>query len=298
MSLSQPRQFFGVHSVSPYSRADGTFYGYLRVLDDSSLSLQGELVEVFGGTSKFSWAAEDGMIKSELSIKTKEYPDFLFTLFLGKAPTAVSTDATGTLTTLTNVKGTSVMNAVTGIASVGIHASTGAADLKVGKYTVVCVSATTVDVYASTDLDFGAKTNVLSFQTDTLKITASQLTVTTGGVLTLIPNTGVDLVGGSGTIGMTTGDTATFHVQPPTSKSISVTVGGQANSFPEFGALITGQRRSTAEIVEVDVFRCKGSGIPIGFQTFKWAEVDLKAKVLYDSTQDGIFTLRYAYENT
>ena len=32
MSLSDPRIVFGVHSVSPYSRTDGTFYGELGVL--------------------------------------------------------------------------------------------------------------------------------------------------------------------------------------------------------------------------------------------------------------------------
>jgi hypothetical protein len=297
MSLSQPRQFFGVHSVSPYSRVDNQFYGYLRVVDDSSLSLQGELVENHGGSSKFAWSAEDGQMKSELSIKTKEYPDFLFTLFLGKAPTATTADATGTLSTLTNVKGTSCKSATIGIASVGIHTTTGAADLKFGTYIVVVASATTVHVYGSSDLDYGAKTNTLTYQSDLLKITATALTITTGGVVTAIPNTGVDLIGGSGTIGMTVGDTARFHVNPPSSAGISVTIGGQNNTFPEFGALLTGQRRSTGEVVEIDVFRCKGNGMPLGLSSFKWAEADLKAKVLYDSTQDGIATLNYLYES-
>ncbi len=296
MALSQPRQLFGVHSVSPYSRTDNQFYGYLRVLDDSSLSIQGELIENYGGSSKYSWAAEDGMIKSELSIKTKEFPDFLFTLFLGKAPTATAVVSTGTLTTLMNVKGSSLKVATTGIASVGITATTGAADLKFGTYIVVAASATTVNVYGSSDIDYGAKTNALTYQTDLLKITASALSITTGATV-VIPNTGMEFVGGSGSIGMTTGDTARWHCNPPQTKAISVTVGAQTDVLPEFGAILTGQRRSTGEVVEVDVFRCKGNGLPIGLSTFKWAEVDLKAKVLYDSVQDGVFTLNHVFES-
>ena len=237
------------------------------------------------------------MLFRSLSIKTKEYPDFLFTLFLGKAPTATTVDSAGTITTLTNVKGTSCKQATTGIASVAITAVTGAADLKFGTYIVVVASATTVNVYASSDLDFGAKTNGLTYQSDLLKITSSALTITTGAGITVIPNTGLQFVGGSGAIAMTTGDTARFHVNPPSSVGMSVTIGGQNNVLPEFGAILMGQRRSTGEVVEIDVFRCKGNGMPVGLSTFKWAETDLKAKVLYDSTQDGICTLNYVYES-
>ena len=60
MSLPQPRHFFGVHSVSPYNRTTGMFYGILQVLGGSSLDLAGELVELRGGSSRYSWAAEEG----------------------------------------------------------------------------------------------------------------------------------------------------------------------------------------------------------------------------------------------
>ena len=32
MALTAPRNIFGVHSVSPYSRTDGLFYGIIKVL--------------------------------------------------------------------------------------------------------------------------------------------------------------------------------------------------------------------------------------------------------------------------
>ena len=60
MALSAPRAFFGIHSITPYSRSDGTFYGTLKVLENSSLSLSGETIDLVGGSSKFPWGSEDG----------------------------------------------------------------------------------------------------------------------------------------------------------------------------------------------------------------------------------------------
>lgn len=290
MALSSPRIVFGVHSFTPYKRTTGEFYGTLKVLKGSSLSLAGEQVELFGGSAKYPWAVEDGTINSEMSLKPAEYPDFLFELFLGKAPTANSAEATGNVSTLTNKKGTSLQSATTGIASVSALAGS-EADLKLGKFIVKAASSTTVDVYLSSDIDLNRGTDG-SYQNDLLKITASPLTITASAD-TNIPNFGLKLTGGSGVIGMTTGDTAEFSVRPINSKSMTVRIGGTTDEFPEFGAIVMAQKRGNQEMFEIDCFRCKGIGMPLNFEMGAFSEAEIKLKVFYDAEKNGVFDLRH-----
>lgn len=288
MALSDPRTFFGIHSFSPYSRSDGSFYGISKCIGKSSLALTGDVIELKGGANRFPWAVEDGFINAELQIQPKEYADFLFTLFLGKAPTATGSDSAGATTAITNVKGTSVV-ASTGIASVAILAAS-KANAKFTKYVVVAVSATTVDIYAGSDVDFSRGTAGV-YINDLLKVASGQ-TITTGAN-TDIAGFGLRFVGGAGTIAMVTGDTAVFEVKPPSTKSMAVTIGGTTDVFPEFGALIVAQQRGNQEMFELDVFRCKGIGLPLGFEEKKWSEAELKAKCFYDSTKNGVFSVRH-----
>lgn len=289
--LSAPRAFYGVHSFTPYSRTDSTFYGTVRVLKGSSLSLSGNLVGLMGGSSKYPWAVEEGEIKAELSLKFGEYPDFLFTLFLGKAPSTVSTEATGNVSTLTNSKG-SLVNATTGVASVTAKSSS-ETDLKFGKYVVVAVSSSTVDVYFSSDMDIGRGTNG-TMQNDALKITASPLSISGTSGTTDIPNFGLTLTGGSGSISLTTGDTATFYVRPEGTGGMTVVVGGRADQmFPEFGAICMAQKRGNQELLELECYRCKAAGMPLNFEANAWSQGDVKVDLMYDQTQDGLFAVRY-----
>lgn len=292
MSLSTPRLLFGVHSWTPYSRITGLPYGTIKVLKSSSLSLTSTLVELMGGSSKYSWAVEDGPIAAELNVKGSQYEDFMFTLFLGFAPTDGSSEPTGAVSTLANKNGTTCQKATTGIASVAVHSGSDS-DLKFGKYVVKVVSATTVDVYIKSDIDLGRGVDG-TIQDSLLKITASALTIVTSGALTNIPNFGLDLVGGSGTIGMTIGDTATFDVLPDNTANASVNIGSSTGTvFPEFGSICMAQKRGTQELTELDVYRCKGAGMPIGFDMNAWSEYDIKIKCMYDSAQDGVFGMRY-----
>jgi hypothetical protein len=105
--LSQPRTIFGVHSFAPYNRADGTFYGILKVLGSSSLAFSGSMVNLMGGSSKYPWSVEEGAINAQLNLKVREYPDFLFQLFGGSTVTEGSADSLGGVSTLTNKNGTS-----------------------------------------------------------------------------------------------------------------------------------------------------------------------------------------------
>ena len=99
------RNFFGIHSVTPYNRDTYVPYGgSLKVLESSSLSLTGETIDLLGGSSKYPWASEDGSITAEMALSFSEFPDFVFELFLGNAPTTNAAEASGSVGTITNKK--------------------------------------------------------------------------------------------------------------------------------------------------------------------------------------------------
>lgn len=291
MALSDPRIVYGVHSITPYSRTTGMPYGILKVIGSCKLELSSAVEELFGGSSKFSWAAESKTISTNIAAKVKAYPGFLFQLFLGASVTDSGVDATGTLTALTNKLGTTCQSATIGISTVTITPSTGAADLKFTKYVVIVTSASTVNVYGMSDIDF-ARGTAGSYQADTLKLLATNVTITTGAT-TDLAGWGIRFTGGSGTIGMTTNDTATFEVKPPSTSSSLIIVGGATATFPNFGALMLAQKRSTGEIFEVDAHKCVGIGLPIAFDETAFSMPELKMTCAYDSTLDRVFTIRH-----
>lgn len=290
MGLKDPNMIFGVHSITPYSRTDGSAYGTAKVVGSFDAAFSGDLVEQSGGSSKYPWGVEEGKIKSDLKVQFKEYADWMFQLFLGKLPTTAGVDTTGTISTLTNIFGTSVKNTTTGVSAVIVVPSTGAADLKFTKYLLKAASATTVDVYAMTDIDFNRGTSQ-SFIDNTLKI-ASALTVPDSAGHVDVPGFGLRLSSGSGTIAMITGDTASFEVLPPATSSMSVVVGGTSATFPEFGCIAMAQRRGSGQLCEIDIYRCKGIGLPISFKEKAWSDAQVTAMALYDSVKDGVYKLR------
>lgn len=288
MARTAPRIIFGVHGCTPYSRTTGLPYGELRVIKGSSVSLSAELVDLTGGSSKYPWASEEGSITSEMTLNVGELPNFLFELFLGTAPTEGSAETTGNISTLTDKNGSTIVDAANGIASVYLLSGS-AANLKFGKYTISALSSNTFNVYYMTGIDLGRGTDG-SFLTNSLCI-ASAVSFTAS--VASVPSHGIAFAQ-IGTPAFTTGDTATFEVRPVNSGYSTVKIGGVVGqSFPEFGALIYAQKRGNQEMMELDMFRCKGAGMPMPFDAGQFAAYEIKVKCLYDETQDGIFNMRH-----
>lgn len=295
MPLTQPKTLFGIHQVTPYSRLDGMPYGTLRVLGGSTISVAGELVPLTGGSSKYPWEAEDGAISAEMSLKPKEIPNFLIKILLGKTPTETLNDA-GSVDALTNVKGTSVQDATTGIDSVGVKSGS-EADMKFGKYIVKAASGTTVDVYAMTNIDFTRGTDK-EYVDDTLKITSSPLTISGTGGVTELPGFGVEFTGGSGTVGMTADDTAEFEIYPPSLEKVVAEIGGLADCVPEFGAIVMAQKQSDGSMWLFDCYRVKALGFPFAMEEKAFNEAEITAMLLYDSVKNSLFKLKYLKPDT
>ena len=288
MALSAPRSLFGIHSVSPYSRTDGSFYGELRVLENSSLSLAGETIDLLGGSNKFPWEAADGAITAEMSLSFSEYPDFVFELFLGNAPTTNSAETGGSVSGFGNVKGTTVKDAANGIDVVELT-SGDTADLKFGKYIIIATGANTFDLYLSSDIDIGRGTDG-SYIDDSLKI-ASALSVASGDAVEATFGLTFSKVG---TPAFTTGDSAEFYIRPINTSSMDVTIGAQTSqTFPNFGAVLYAQKKADGQMIEIDAYNCKAVGMPLNFARNAFSAAEVTVKMLYDSAKDGVFKIRW-----
>jgi hypothetical protein len=288
MSLSDPRILYGIHSISPYSRADGTPYGILKVIGSANIALNSDLEQLFAGSNKYAWAAENKTVSTELTAKVKAYPGFLFSLFLGAAVTDAGADTAGTASTAVNKLGTSMI-AATGLASITVK-SAQKANLKFGKYVIKATGATGFDVYLLSDIDISRGTDAV-YTDDSLKIAAVAGISTGAG--TDVDDLGLTFTGGASATAFVTGDTATFSIQPPSTKSSSIVVGKSTDTFPAFGALLLAQKRATGEMFEIDAHYCVGGGLPINFEENAFSQPELKMTCLYDSSLDRVFTIRH-----
>jgi len=290
MALAEPRIIYGVHSISPYARATGLPYGILKVLGSANLALTSDLEKLYGGSNKYAYAAENKIVSASLSAKVKADPGFLFSLFLGAAVTDTGVDAAGTCSTLTNVFGTSCKSATIGISAISVKAAQ-KANLKFGKYVLKVLTSTTVGLFMLSDIDITRGTDGV-YTDDTLLITLAIATITAAGTIAM-DAFGLELTGGSGSIGMTVGDTATFAVLPPSTKSSSIIVGASTDTFPAFGALLLSQKRATGEMFEIDAHNCVGGGLPMSLEENAFSQPELKMECLYDSALDRVFTIRH-----
>lgn len=284
MGLSNPRSIFGIHEISPYRRDTGKFYGKLRVLSGSSISFTGEQIKLNGGSNKYPWAVESGLITSEMTLKFKEYPGFVFELFFGKASTETTIPSTtGEVNSFANKNGVSVKDAANGISSVIPIPSTGAANLKFGRYVLVATDSDTVSIYVSSDLNFDRGTPE-DFDDDLLLIGSVDISAATNDVASI----GLRFAK-TGTPAFVVGDTAIFDVLPPYTSKMEVVVGAPTDTTPEFGALVAAEKRSDKGIIYMDVFRAKGTGMPIGLEAKAFSESEVKVDCLYDSVKGGVF---------
>ena len=286
MALSENRIIYGIHSMCPYSRTDGLPYGIFKVIGGGAISFAAETEKLFGGSNKFAWASESKTIDSTFTSTVKSMPDFLFELYLGATATATAASATGTIVeALANVQGTSALQAATGIATVTVKSGS-EADLKDATYVVKAVSATTVDVYAMSDIAFSNGTDLV-FDDDALKITASPLTITASTAVE-IPSTGLELTGGSGVIALVTDDTASFKAASGHGGVSEIVIGKDTMSFPAHGIVALSAKRADNSLFEIEMYNAVGSGFPISLEETVYSIPELTVDLLYDVSKNAI----------
>ena len=282
MATGSNKTIFGIHSITAYDINTKEIYGQSLITGNLSMNPNAEIIELNGGSSAFAWDTEQGQASSEVSLTLREIPNWFYKAMYGVDVTVNAAEAGGAISeALANANGTTVQ----GIAGVDSVAISTAGDVKSGKYTVVAASATTVDVYVSSNIDFGG---AVTFVDGANKVNATPLTITAGGNTTLA-GFGIDLVGGAGPIAMTPGETAFFEVRGINNGSEKVTVGASGVVSPQFGLYAYAQKRGTGEIFNLDIFRCKAYGFPINLTEKEFAEFEVTLTMSYDCDRDGIF---------
>ena len=126
---------------------------------------------------------------------------------------------------------------------------------------------------------------------DTLEVAA--VTGVSIGANSDLADHGLRFVAGASATAFVIGDTATFEVMPPSSKSSTIVVGKATDTFPAFGALLVAQKRATGEMFEVDAHNCVGGGLPISMEENAFSQPELKMSCLYDSALNRVFTIRH-----
>ncbi len=271
--------FYGIHTIAILDRDNGFLPysdGVLEVVGNLNVNISKELVNLSGGSNPYFFASEDGASSAELQMTVRQLNQSAMRAGLAAVVTTVSSSATGTISSLVNTKGTSVVSATTGIASISLLAGS-TAEIKSGYWVVKAESSTTVNIYATTNLDFLRGTDV-EVQDSTLKLLAANQTITTGGN-TDISTLGIRLTGGSGTIGMTSGDVAIFRIDAPHGGIRQYSIGAVGQTNPYVGIMAYGQTQADGTKTQIFMPRVKLGGLPVNFTEKAFGEFEITGVV-------------------
>jgi hypothetical protein len=285
MSLTEVNKdlFRGIKSLTLYDRDTHIPQAFLRVLSEVNVDHKVEFDDLeIGGTI---WDSEQKSSVCELGFTAYDYTKKMMEKLSGGVITNYASEANGEVIELENVKGSSILNAVTGLAAVAVD-TLSKADIKEGKYIIEAVDADTLKLYAASDISFGDGENT-SFLDDSLAV-ATGLDIGSGAD-TDVTNYGLVLTGGSGTIAFTPGDTASFYVRRPLVTGFKLKVGGINDQATECGAWIYPKKKNNYYTM-LDCFKLKVAGMPLGFKD-GYSEYKITAKLLYDSAKDGYYNL-------
>ena len=271
---------FGIHSVAVLDRSNGFLPyegGYLEILGNVNFNSTIENIPLTGGSSLDPWEVENGLRNTEIGMTVRQANKAQWQTFAGAVASATAASSTGTVGTIINTKGTSVVNATTGIAS--IAATSGdEADLKTGTYFFKAASATTVDIYVTTDIDFNEGTDVV-FDDQSLLI-ESGVTVSGTGGTTAIADFGLTITGGSGTVAMTADDVAAVTVRREHG-GLNKYLVGQGSEVPEYvGLEFYSQKQADGTEWMVRFPKVKANGMPVAFNEKAWTEAEITANAV------------------
>lgn len=278
-----PKQLtsFGIHQAVFKDLADPQYWGVAKILGSAEPDLKQELIPLEGGSSIVPWGAAPGRASGEMTLTIREYTrEILKFLATWKSDSEVEDadgEASGSITTPVNAKGTSVKDATTGIASVAI---TTAASLAPGNYKIVATGTATVDIYCDYD-----GTGNASYQNNGGKINDTAITIASASGTVF---KGLTITGGSGTIGFVTGDIMTFTVNPSSNYLLNYKFGKLGAYQREFELVIYSEcvggkiRRTTYP-------RCVASAsTPLQFLENEWASMEATVLVLQPETVDYV----------
>lgn len=273
---------FGIHQATFKDTLDPSVWATAKIVGSAEVDLKPELIKLTGGSALVPWAAAPSTASGEITLTIKQYDKdllrFLAPWISGSQVEAASGEASGSVTAITNAVGTSIVDATTGIASIAVGT---AADLAPGNYKVVATGAATVDLYVDNDT-----TGKVEFQDSTLKINTSPITIPGSGAT--VESQGIEFTGGSGTIALTTGDIATFTVNPISNYLLNSYFGKSGACLREFSFSVF-SRCSGGRLVRTDYPRCVASATtPPMFLVDDFSQMEATIQVLQPSNVDYV----------
>lgn len=283
--LSNPKGIYGVHSVVFYNRSNGQPITIARVIKDFNMEFKGEIEDLMGGSNLYAWDGEIKSLSSDVSFTAAEYTPSLMRELLGGSLTSYSAEASGNISALADING-NITDSIDVIATSG-----DTADLKSGKYIVVATASNKVKVYATLDADFkqGAEANYLD---DSLAVTDELTIVATQD--TEVADFGFS-IRGKATVSMTVGDSAEFYIRKTNTGGFELLFGESTTTFSEFGLIACSPRMADGTITYIELYKCKGAGMPISFKEKGWSEFQCTLKAYYDSERGAVGRFRRIY---
>ena len=286
MTTPLKKTVLGVHDVviRDYSTQENPLM--LKVVDGVKLDLAEKVVMAKGGEARDAYAAAIVDSNGKITVTVKELSNALLSNLFHNTATEGGADSAPVISALSNVVGTSCYNTTTGIQAVAADTGTP----KEGVYRVVAVSGTTVNVYASTDID-GV---TLSDETTGL-VNATPLTITSGAY-TDVSAIGVKLEGGSGTIGLTIGDSFSFSVVRANVGTIDVNIGLENNKSYKEVFLVFGEN-TERDFAYMRFYKCVVSRSAINIAVKDYHSFELEITPIKDPLNSGYIGIFHRTDN-
>jgi hypothetical protein len=254
----------------------------LRILNSMEFGRnRGSMVPLKGGSFPGAVALESGDPENPLALEVREYPNVAFAAFENANITDNAAEVSGNFGALTNSKGVSVFDATTGIASVAENV-VNKNNIPFGRLVYVGVGADTVDIYAPAKL-----VGTGNFSDKLAKVASAVIIPGTGGTVD-VPDLGITITGGSGSIAFVVDDAAYQDVRGVNNGNSIIEVGNINESLTEYLMFAFFPKMANGSFLYTEFHRvAMTSGIPIMGTYREWSTYTLEGEVLADTCNGG-----------
>lgn len=281
---------FGVHGITVCDYFTGVPVKEFDVIGDLSIPVSAEVEDLMGGSHIWPVAGEPKTLSAEGTVELREFSEHLAEYLVAGVGAATAAESTGSITALTNLKGTSVADAETGLVLQPTITADENDELKAGLYIVLAETATAVGIYATSTVDLKKGTAVVPTDDTLLLLTGETITTDTASDLTAL---GTTHTGGSGTIAFVVGDSAYYEVYPPHAGVEVTTVGQSAATFKRVSLTIAAQKRTTGELGYIYCPNALCLGWPLEMKEKGWMSGAVQIKIY--THEDRNFSMQFTH---
>lgn len=266
----------GVHNVAIANYKTGAVEAILKVVDSVNIDLGESVVSLKGGESNDAYAADIVDANNTVTVPVKEFPSNLMAMLYHNTATDAAAEATGSVSTPFNVKGTSAYDTVTGVASIAV---TVGATPKEGVYVFIAEATNKYSIYAFSDFDCA-----LAYQNDKTGLVTPLVSATLDASedITAI---GITLTGGS-TIALVEGDSFIFEVRRPNSGYSEVSLGGECNKGYKRVYLFFGETQEK-DLTFIELYKCTVSRGALSTPVRDYASQEITITPVKDPTKSN-----------